>query len=76
MPGLIFAQTDGAGDGSHLVAILLVCLFLFFACRVVMLWYWKVYDIIDNQKAQIREQQATNALLKQLVDKLNKPGNE
>ena len=57
---LIIAQA--AGSGASAVVILIICIIvfiiIFLAIRSLVLWYWKVYDIIENQTR-------TNALLEE-----------
>ena len=76
IPILLFAQSDGAGA---IIGYLLLYAFgfaiafvIFLALRSVVLWYWKVYDIIKNQELQIYEQKQTNYLLETQNELLNK----
>lgn len=41
----------------------LIAIFLFFVLRGVLLWYWKIYTIVDNQDKQTK-------LLEEIVKKL------
>ena len=81
-PGLLFAQAD---SNSSMLPTLFTALFVFGFCLVIfliirslVLWYWKVYVIIENQEKQIAEQHQTNNLLKIQIDLLKKafPDNE
>jgi hypothetical protein len=65
-PVLSFAQSDtGSIVGSLLIAFIVcaVALGIFLLIRSIMLWYWKVPELLQNQKQQIYEQQQTNYLL-------------
>jgi len=69
MPILLFAQ-DGYSRGNSLLGVftlfligLAIALGVFLLIRSLMLWYWKVYELLQNQKNQIYEQQQTNYLL-------------
>jgi len=75
-PCLLFAQ---ASTGDSFVGALLLTVFImgiavgiFLILRSLVLWYWKVYEIIGNQEKQIFEQHQTNNLLKKQIEILNK----
>jgi hypothetical protein len=48
-----------------LLVALLVALGIFLLIRSIMLWYWKITDIVNNQKIQ-------NTLLKDIKDILER----
>jgi len=71
LPTLTFAQSAAGGDipgiFSFIIAIA-IAIGIFIALRAVMLWYWKVDIIIQNQEKLIKTQQETNELLeRQLI---------
>jgi len=77
-PGLLFAQAAAMSDSSAFGVLMLfligcaIALGIFLLIRSVMLWYWKVYELLQNQKNQIYEQQQTNCLLSQQIELLSK----
>lgn len=52
-----------------LIIFLVVMVGLFVLLRSMMLWYWKIDIIIENQKHQISLIKEQNSLLKQLFTK-------
>lgn len=52
-----------------LLIFLVVMVGLFVLLRSLMLWYWKIDIIIENQKQQIGLTKEQNSLLKQLYTK-------
>ncbi|MDB5154672.1 MAG: hypothetical protein JWR54_3423 [Mucilaginibacter sp.] len=77
VPVLLFAQAGGS-DSSIFGTLMLfligfaIALGIFLLIRSLMLWYWKVYDILQNQANQVYEQKQTNYLLGQQIELLNK----
>jgi hypothetical protein len=55
---------SGAGEIASLLMIVGICLLIFLAIRAIMLWYWKIDTIVDNQETQI---QLLNSILKRLT---------
>lgn len=53
----ILLQEAGNGFGSAMGALIAigVSLLIFFVLRSVMLWYWKVDKIVENQQKQIQQ---------------------
>jgi hypothetical protein len=45
--------------------VIAICIGVFLALRALMLWYWKVDRIVDNQQSQIK-------LLQELLHAVNK----
>ena len=56
-----------------LLIFLVVLVGLFVLLRSLMLWYWKIDIIIENQKQQIGLTKEQNSLLKQLSTKQGGP---
>ena len=52
-----------------LLIFLVVLVGLFVLLRSLMLWYWKIDIIVENQKQQIGLTKEQNSLLKQLYTK-------
>jgi hypothetical protein len=71
VPCLLFAQA-GISPGGETFATIVVVVIVFFVVRGIMLWYWKIYDILDKQIEQIKEQKITNTLLKEQNEILSK----
>jgi len=74
-PLFLFAQsgTDSfIGTLIETVIIMAIAVGIFLILRSLVLWYWKVYDIIGNQEKQIFEQQQTNHLLEKQIEVLNR----
>lgn len=74
-PMILFAQSGGdsfVGTLIETIFIMAIAVGMFLILRSLVLWYWKVYDIINNQEKQIYEQQQTNDLLKKQIEILNK----
>lgn len=74
-PMLLFAQAGGdslVGTLTLTVFIIAIAIGAFLILRSLVLWYWKVYEIIGNQEKQIHEQQQTNNLLKNQIEILKK----
>lgn len=55
----------GAQELIILLVIPIVSIAIFLAMRALVLWYWKIEKIVDNQQVQIR-------LLQDLINELNK----
>lgn len=75
LPVISFAQsgTDSiVGTLIETILIMAIAVGIFLILRSLVLWYWKVYEIILNQEKQIFEQQQTNILLKKQTEALNK----
>lgn len=53
------SSTDLASTLIAVLFVLAICIGIFLLLRSIMLWYWKVYEIIENQEQQkkITEQQ-------------------
>jgi hypothetical protein len=68
-PTLAFAQGQSIASGSLIggVITLVVLFLLFLALREVVMWYWKINIIIENQAQQIKTQQETNNLLSEQI---------
>lgn len=68
IPTIAFAQFGSSPSSllSGIIALLLLAL-LFLTLREVVMWYWKINTIIDNQATQIRTQQETNNLLSEQI---------
>jgi hypothetical protein len=54
------------------VIIAIICLGVFLAIRVLMLWYWRINSILENQEKQLL---ALKAILQKLTpsDQINPP---
>ena len=68
-PTLAFAQVQSIASGSltgGVIALVILCL-LFLVLREVVMWYWKINTIIENQAKQIKTQQETNNLLSEQI---------
>lgn len=52
----VFCFLSGFGFQEIIGVLLIIGLFfgIFLAIRAVMLWYWKINAIVDNQQMQIR----------------------
>ncbi len=52
----ILAYLNGVGLQELFALVLIIgfCLMLFLALRAVVLWYWKINEIVNNQQQQIR----------------------
>ncbi len=52
------------GDIFGLLIGIAICVLIFLALRQIMLWYWKVDTIIENQEKLIKllEEQAVNQI--------------
>ena len=62
----VFLFLAGVGF-QELVAVFLtlgICILIFLTLRALMLWYWKINSIVENQEEQIK-------LLKELVSTLD-----
>ena len=57
---------------SYSLAVLVVLVIIFFIFRGVLLWYWKIFEILAYQREQLNEQKATNTLLKEQNELLNR----
>lgn len=40
---------------GSLLIILIICIAIFFLCREVMCWYWKINEHLENQKKIIEK---------------------
>ena len=54
----------------EIVLIIIVTLAVFFVARGIVLWYWKVWNVLENQEEIIKQQKITNDLLKQQLEVL------
>lgn len=52
---LLQAPGDGFGSTMGILIAIGVSLLIFFVLRSVMLWYWKVDKIVENQQKQIQQ---------------------
>lgn len=71
LPTILFAQSEGVSNADfiwNLMTILLVCTIIFFVCREIMCWYWKINKMVANQDEIIR-------LLKKIAGENNVPTN-
>jgi len=52
----ILAYLNGVGFQELFALVLIIgfCLMLFLTLRAVVLWYWKINEIVNNQQQQIR----------------------
>ncbi|HEY9048260.1 MAG TPA: hypothetical protein VIN08_20275 [Ohtaekwangia sp.] len=52
----ILVFLSGVGFQELFVFVLAIgfCILLFLALRALFLWYWKINEIVNNQKTQIR----------------------
>jgi CHASE3 domain sensor protein len=52
----ILAYLNGVGFQELFALVLIIgfCFMLFLALRAVVLWYWKINEIVNNQQQQIR----------------------
>ena len=68
IPTIAVAQFDLSPISflNGLTALLLLAL-IFLTLREVMMWYWKINTIIENQAEQIKSQQETNNLLTEQI---------
>jgi len=60
-----FLQGVGFQEIIILIITLAFCFGIFIAIRAVMLWYWKINTIVENQQTQIK-------LLQDLLSAFNK----
>lgn len=69
IPTLAFSQAASfdSGDLIRGVITFAVMILIFLLLREVVMWYWKINTIIDNQAQQIRTQQETNNLLSEQI---------
>jgi len=67
IPTAVFAQSDSSGTIYAALIALAILLIIFLALREVVMWYWKVNTIVDNQIKLIRTQQETNNLLSEQI---------
>ncbi|KGE14631.1 hypothetical protein [Sphingobacterium deserti] len=49
------ALNDGTGSAVGALIAIGISLLIFFILRSVMLWYWKVDKIVENQQKQIQQ---------------------
>lgn len=64
LPGTVFAQSSsGVGEAIAFIFVFAIAVGLFLLFRGVVLWYWKVNDIVKNQEE-------TNRLLKSIARSL------
>jgi len=65
----ILCYLGGIGFQELIVFILalLICIGIFLLIRSIILWYWKIDAIVENQKKQLEELQRTSALIEQLI---------
>lgn len=64
LPATVFAQSSsGVGEAIAFIFVFAIAVGLFLLFRGVILWYWKVNDIVKNQEE-------TNRLLKSIVRNL------
>lgn len=73
MNTLLQISTGTSSDGGSIVVFLIflaVGLVVFLLLRGVVLWYYKIFDLLNNQKEQISLQKETNELLRELRDKM------
>jgi hypothetical protein len=63
----ILQATAGVGMPEIIILFLGIAFFalIFLAVRSVMLWYWKINDIISNQQEQTAVMQRQNLLIEQ-----------
>lgn len=63
----MFCFLQGVGFQEIFILIFIPAFFfgIFLAVRAIMLWYWKINTIVDNQQAQIK-------LLQELLSAFNK----
>lgn len=58
-------------ESSDVILYLLVCIAVaigvFLLIRSIVLWYWRVNDIVKNQNRQIQLMTEQNALLEKLL---------
>ncbi|WP_313189899.1 hypothetical protein [Sphingobacterium sp.] len=64
--------SSNGGSIAVLLISLIVGIILFFALRGVILWYYKIFDLLNNQKDQIRLQNETNELLREIRNRINR----
>ncbi len=64
---IVFCFLSGVGFQEIFIVLLIIGFFfgIFLAIRAIMLWYWKINTIVDNQQMQIR-------LLQDLLSAFNK----
>lgn len=64
----ILAYEQGTGLSALIIFLLgvLICIGLFLALRALVLWYWKVDQMVSNQQTQIQ-------LLRELLNIQNRP---
>lgn len=68
-------QVASGPDGGTIIIFLIILAFVLaviYALRGVILWYYKISEILDNQKKQINLQKETNQLLSEILDKFNR----
>jgi len=69
IPSLAFSQAGSFDSGSLIGGLiaLAILIAIFLVLREVVMWYWKINTIINNQAQQIRTQQETNNLLSEQI---------
>jgi len=72
----ILGQMEGFGNlfsGLMILFLVVVIMFgIFLLIRSLILWYWKISIIVENQEKQLEEQQKTNAVLEKIHSYQNK----
>ena len=61
-------DTNPFGSIMILLLYIIIGLFVFLIIRGFFLWYYKIYEVLNNQKEQIRVQNETNELLREIRD--------
>ncbi|MGN5953629.1 hypothetical protein ACP6L2_03335 [Sphingobacterium lactis] len=61
-------DTNPFGNIMILLLYIIIGLFVFLIIRGFFLWYYKIYEVLNNQKEQIRVQNETNELLREIRD--------
>jgi hypothetical protein len=62
------AGTSGSGNWVALIVGLAIVVGLFLILREVVMWYWKINTIIQNQEKQHHTQKHTNDLLNEYIN--------
>ncbi|CAM4305168.1 hypothetical protein SAMN06265348_110276 [Pedobacter westerhofensis] len=67
LPTATFAQSSTSSKLFYSLMGFGIVILVFLVLREVVMWYWKVNTIIDNQVKLIRTQQETNNLLTEQI---------
>lgn len=67
IPAVASAQSGLSGSFFGALIGLAIVILIFLLLREVVMWYWKINAIIENQEKQLNSQQETNNLLSEQI---------